>query len=145
MEILYKIIDSLDLGDLIEEPVQISGGLTHRMFKLVTSKGKYITKSLNPNIMKRETAIGNFNRADSIEEILKENNIDAVYSLKFNNNKMQCLNNQYFYVYEWYDGKSLKDNEITEFNCKKIGEILLRIHNIDLKYETLEKNEMNID
>lgn len=33
---------------------------------------------------------------------------------------MQELDGQYFYVYEWFDGKSLKDDEITIEHCKKI-------------------------
>jgi Ser/Thr protein kinase RdoA (MazF antagonist) len=145
MEILYKIVDYLNLGNLLENPIQVSGGLTHRMFKLVTSNGNYIVKLLNPNIMKRSTAMDNFNRADFLEEILKENNIDAIYSIKFNDKKMQCIDNQYFYVYEWFDGKSLKDNEITKYNCSKIGETLAKIHNIDLKEGKIKKEKMNID
>lgn len=86
---LNKMIIELKLGNLIELISQVSGGLTHRMFKVFTDKGRYIVKLLNPNIMKRPTAMNNFNTADKFEEILKENNIDAVYSLKINDKKMQ--------------------------------------------------------
>ena len=130
-----KIVKKIDLGKLIEKPEQVNGGLTHRMFKIVTSKGKYIIKLLNKNIMKRPTALANFSKADSIEEILKSHGIDAIYSLKFNDRKMQLIDDQYFYVYEWFDGKTLKNNEITALNCKKIGKVLAEIHNIDLKEE----------
>ena len=138
-----KLVEQLNLGKINVGPIQVNGGLTHRMFKIFTDKGKYIVKLLNPNIMKRSTAMDNFNRADSFEEILQSNNIKAVYSLKFNNKKMQEIDGQYFYVYEWYDGKSLKDSEITEYHCKQIGKALAEIHNIDLKnvkYNTDEKN-----
>ena len=60
-----KIVKTLDLGDIVEGPIQVKGGLTHRMFKIFTNKGKYIVKLLNPNIMKRPTAMGNFTKADS--------------------------------------------------------------------------------
>ena len=105
-EFLNKMIGELNLGNLIEPISQVSGGLTHRMFKVFTDKGRYIVKLLNPNIMKRPTAMNNFNTADKLEEILKDNNIDPVYSLKFNDKKMQELDGEYFYVYEWFDGKS---------------------------------------
>ena len=115
------------------------------MFKIFTNKGKYIVKLLNPNIMKRPTAMGNFTKADSYEEILKQNNIKAVYSLIFNNKKMQEIDGQYFYIYNWYEGKSLKDGEITEYHCQEIGKVLAKIHNIDLvKTDYIEK-EKNID
>lgn len=140
-----KIVKTLDLGDIVEGPIQVKGGLTHRMFKIFTNKGKYIVKLLNPNIMKRPTAMGNFTKADSYEEILKQNNIKAVYSLIFNNKKMQEIDGQYFYIYKWYDGKSLKDGEITEYHCQEIGKVLAKIHNIDLvKTDYIEK-EKNID
>lgn len=144
-EFFEKVVLKLNLGELIEGPSRVSGGLTHRMFKIVTSKGKYIVKLLNPSIMKRPTAIQNFNRADSIEEILKEHNIDAIYSLKFNDKKMQLIDEQYFYVYEWYDGKSLKDDNITKYHCNEMGKLLAKIHNIDLKEEKYAREEKHID
>lgn len=144
-EFLNKMIGELNLGNLIEPISQVSGGLTHRMFKVFTDKGRYIVKLLNPNIMKRPTAMNNFNTADKLEEILKDNNIDAVYSLKFNDKKMQELDGQYFYVYEWFDGKSLKDDEITIEHCKKIGKLLAYIHNIDLKKDEVKAKTRNID
>ncbi len=140
-----KMVNKLNLGNMIEEPSKVSGGLTHRMFKIFTNKGRYVVKLLNPNIMKRPTAMENFNRAEAIEEILKENDISAVYSLKFNNKKMQEIDGQYFYVYDWYDGKSLKDNEIKKFNCEEIGKVLAKIHNIDFKHENNVLKEKNID
>lgn len=142
---LNKMIKELNFGILVEPISQVSGGLTHRMFKVFTDKGRYIVKLLNPNIMKRPTAMNNFNTADSFEEILKEKNIEAVYSLKFNDKKMQEIDGQYFYVYEWFDGKSLKDEEITIEHCKKIGKLLARIHNIDLKKDDKKGKIRNID
>ncbi len=140
-----KLTEKLELGKILEEPTQVKGGLTHRMFKFSTDNGRFIVKLLNPNIMKRPTAMGNFNRADSFEEILKQNNINAVYSLKFNDKKMQEIDGQYFYVYEWYDGKSLKDGEITEYHCEEMGKALAKIHNIDLLNKDYSDEEKNID
>lgn len=80
--------EKLQLGKVIEPPIQILGGFMHRMFKMVTDNGKYIIKLLNPNIIKRPIAMGNYKIADDIEEILKENNIPAIYALKFNSKTM---------------------------------------------------------
>lgn len=132
-EILNQIIVELNLGNLTEPISQVSGGLTHRMFKIFTDNGRYIVKLLNSNIMKRPTAMNNFKIAEKFEDKLKENNIPAIYSLLFDNKKMQEIDGQYLYVYEWFDGKSLKDSEITVEHCKKMGRILADIHNIDLK------------
>lgn len=139
------VAEKLELGKVIEKPVRVTGGFMHQMFKLVTENGKYVIKLLNPNIMKRPTAMGNYKIADDIEEILKQNSIHAVYSLEFNGSKMQKIDNQYFYIFDWYDGKSLNDSEITAFHCKVIGEALAKIHNIELKNESFERDELKID
>ncbi len=140
-----KMVSVLNLGNITEGPLKVTGGLTHRMFKVFTDQGKYIVKLLNPNIMKRTTAMENFNRADSIEKLLKKHGIEAIYSLEFHNRKMQELDGQYFYIYEWYDGKPLKSHEITNYHCEEMGKVLARIHNIDFQYKNMEVKEKNID
>lgn len=138
------VAEDLQLGKVLENPVQVVGGFMHRMFKIVTEKGSYIIKLLNPNIMKRPTAMGNYKIADDIEKILQQNNIPAVYALEFKNRKMQELNGQYYYIFEWYDGKSLKDGEIKSVHCEKIGEVLTKIHNIDLKMSLSRKTKCTL-
>ncbi len=140
-----KVTIDLDLGRIIEGPSRVSGGLTHRMYKIITDKSKYIVKLLNPNIMKRPTALTSFHNADKYEELLKENGISAVYSLEFNNKKLQLQDNQYFYVYDWYDGLALNDNEIRKEHCEKIGKVLADIHNITLKEEMWKEKRKDID
>ena len=137
-----KVCDKLHLGNSILELKQITGGLTHRMFKVFTDHGKYVIKLLNPNIMKRDEAIENYNIADKLEEILKKNNISAIYSLNFNGKKMQCIDKQYFYVFMWYDGKVLNNSDVKQINCEKIGDVLSKIHNIDLRYEKYMKDQI---
>lgn len=144
-EFFNELVSNLELGKLIEEPSRVSGGLTHKMYKIITDKDKYIIKILNPNIMKRPTALGNFEKADKFEKMLQENNIEAIYALEFNGKKMQFQDGKYFYVYNWYDGKSLKDNEIKTINCEKIGKQLAEIHNITLKEENWIEDTKNID
>lgn len=139
------VSEQLQLGKVLEKPVQVTGGFMHRMFRLVTENDKYVIKLLNPNIMKRSDVMGNYKIADDIEEILKQNNIPAVYALEFNGRKMQELNGQYYYIFDWYDGKSLKNNEIEMFHCEQMGELLAKIHNIDLKKEVFERRKIQID
>lgn len=46
------VAEDLQLGKVLKNPVQVTGGFMHRMFKAVTEQGSYIIKLLNPNIMK---------------------------------------------------------------------------------------------
>ena len=38
------VAEDLQLGKVLENPVQVTGGFMHRMFKIVTEKGSYIIK-----------------------------------------------------------------------------------------------------
>lgn len=128
-----QMVNELKLGNLVSNPSRVSGGLTHRMYLVETDKGKYVVKLLNKNIMKRSNALDNFSRSEELERLLEKNNISCIYSLEFNGKKMQKIEDQYFYVFDYYDGKSIKDNDITIDHVRKIGKVLSSIHNIEIK------------
>lgn len=130
-----RLVSELGLGTIIKPICRISGGLTHKSYSLTTNTGKYFIKLLNPNIMKRKEALSNFKRTEIIEEVLNSNGIDAIYSLKFNDRKMQIIDSQYFYIFKFYNGKTLNHNEINIKHCEKISNVLSKIHNIDLRQE----------
>ena len=144
-DILEKICEQYQLGELICEPVRLKGGFMHKMFSLFTSKGKYAVKLLNPYIMERKDALGNFQIAEELELMLEKNNIPIILALIFGGKKMQNISGQFFYLYEWFDGKAMKNEEINEFHCQKIGKLLAQIHEVDRKETEYNSNEMNVD
>ena len=127
-----QMVNVLKLGNLVSNPSRVSGGLTHRMYLVETDKGKYVVKLLNKNIMKKSNALDNFSRSEELERILEKNNIPCIYSLEFNGKKMQKIENQHFYVFEYYDGKILK-RDISTNHVIKIGKVMAQIHNIDVQ------------
>lgn len=42
------------IGDLLEEPKGITGGLLHKMYRVRITKGVFAVKEMNPEIMKRQ-------------------------------------------------------------------------------------------
>lgn len=139
-----QMVNELKLGNLVSNPSRVSGGLTHRMYLVETDKGKYVVKLLNKNIMKRSNALDNFSRSEELERLLEKNNIPCIYSLEFNGKKMQKIEDQYLYVFDYYDGKSIKDNDITIDHVRKIGKVLSSIHNIEIKgYNTIPTKEID--
>ena len=64
MKILEDICQQYGLGALQCPPVSLKGGFLHKMYSLFTEKGKYVVKLLNPYIMRRDTAMGNYRRAE---------------------------------------------------------------------------------
>ena len=62
---LERICNALSLGALSVPPMSLSGGYTHRMFRVETEKGTYAVKLLNPEIMQRPDAQDNYRTAEA--------------------------------------------------------------------------------
>lgn len=127
------------------EPTRLNGGFMHKMYKVDTEQGAYALKLLNPFVMQRETARANYARAEQIEFLLEQQDIPILPALSFGGRKMQEIDGEYFYLFDYFCGKPLKSNEITEYHCREIGKVLAKIHRIDKKFENRHFSEMAID
>lgn len=140
-----KLCNVLSLGEMISVPKEISGGLLHRMYAVETTKGKYAVKALNPQIMIRPTAMKNFFHSEQISYIAA-NNISALPAKRFNDSFIHEIDNQFYIVFDWIDGKSLKSSEINIDHCEKIGSILADIHMTDFSKLNITNDSLdNID
>ena len=141
---IERFIQNNDLGSVIKNINKITGGLSHRMYKVETDKGIYAVKELNSGVMKREKAYSNFVFSEKVTDIAKENGIFAIGAIKLKNDIIIKIDGSYFMVFEWLEGQILKSEEITDKHCEIIGKILAKIHNID--FSKIEDNERkNID
>lgn len=141
---IEKLIQKDNLGKETKSIEKVTGGLSHRMYKVETDKGIYAVKELNSGVMKREKAYSNFVFSEKVTDIAKENGISAIGAIKFDNDIMVKIEDSYFMVFEWLDGRILKAEEIKEKHCEIIGNILAQIHNTD--FSKIEDNERkNID
>ena len=141
-----KLCETLNLGGLINEPKMIDGGLMHRMYVIETSKGKYAVKALNPSVMARPEAIKNFINSELIANIMCKD-IPALPAKLFNGASLKELDRQFYLVFDWVEGKTLKDYEISIEHCTIIGAILADMHKIDftelgLKYYYSDKETL---
>ncbi|MCL2634007.1 MAG: phosphotransferase [Oscillospiraceae bacterium] len=140
MKIFKDITRQLNLGDITKPAERIYGGFQHKMYKLQTSSGTYAVKLLNPEIMKRSDAFENYATAEKLEKKLQDNNIPIVPALEFGGKKMQCINNQYFYVFNWVDSTKAPPD-----CCEIIGKLLAQIHNIEQFHDDYQPEELSID
>lgn len=130
-----KAIRKLDLGEMSCKPQRVTGGYLHQMYKLETSTGVYAVKVLNEGIMKRPEAIGNFQRAERLEDILEGHGLPVVTPLKIYERKMQECEGKYFYVFPWIEGKAVGWHDIKPVHCEKVGRMLGKIHKIECHKE----------
>lgn len=142
--IVEKIVSKYNI-ELKKEPVILNGGFLHKMYKLETKQGDYALKILNRFIMQRESAMANFSKAEQLEHLLEINEIPILPALSFGGRKMQKLENDYFYLFDYYAGRSLGGKEITEYHCMEIGKVLAKIHSIDKKTGSEDLEKITID
>lgn len=126
-----KLCKMLSLGSFSNEPKQIFGGLLHLMFQLQTEKGRYAVKALNPQIMQREPAMGNYVFSEKVVKIASNSGINALPAIVVNGNSIHEVDGQYYLVFQWFDGKALAPNRVDINKCKIIGGLLAKIHNLD--------------
>ena len=119
---------ALGLGNMTAAPIQLSGGHSHRMFALTTTQGRYVVKLLNPGVMSRPEAQGNFASCEAFEALLESAGLPILPARVINGRKMHCIDGQYLYVFDYYEGRVLPDSEITPAHCAAMGDVLARIH-----------------
>lgn len=139
-----EVVKKYDIGNLIKEPIQLTGGITNRVFKLDTDKSNYILKILSTkNINKYELSEG-------IASIAANNNINALCAIKYDNKYVNTINNTNVVLYPYYEGNVLLTKDLTLKHVEVLGKELAKLHklqipsNIDItKYEKHDFNYLN--
>lgn len=131
-DVLKKIVKEENIGTIVVSIEKVIGGLSHRMYKVITDKGIYAIKELNSGVMKRPEAYSNFIFSEKVANIVKDNKIDISCAMELKGKKViKEIDNYYFMVFEWIEGGTLKAEEILIKHCEIIGETLAKIHNIN--------------
>lgn len=129
MQAMFEhICRALGLGGMTAAPAQLSGGHSHRMFALTTTRGRYAVKLLNPEVMARPDAMANYASCEAFEAMLEAAGLPILPARVIDGRKMQCVDGQYLYVFNLYEGRVLSDAEITPAHCAAMGSVLARIH-----------------
>ena len=131
-ELLKALLTKYGFGELVGDILPVSGGLMHKMYKVQTERGTFAVKCLNPDIMKRPEVFDNYARAEALETILDNNGIPIVPALTFDGKKMVEVGGRYFYIFRWQKGHITDQGNISKEQCYKAGEILGKIHTIDV-------------
>ena len=104
--LISALVNKFELGDLIDGPIRVFGGLLNRMYKVKTTCGTYAIKHLNPEVMKRKNAIENHILAEKISNIAKNNSINCIPSKIINGETLQEIGGNYFFVFDWFMRKT---------------------------------------
>ncbi len=130
LTILTKTSEAYNLWKLETTPERVFGGLLHEMWKITTSSWVYAVKLLNPEIMKRDEAYGNFVFSEKVSNIAKENGIPAIVALQNNDKVLEKIDDSYVMVFPWFEWTTLSTASAWKDACYAIGWILAHIHNL---------------
>ena len=141
---LEKICNKYNLGYLEKEPELVTGGLMHKMYHVSTTQGEYAIKQLNPDIMKRPTALHNMINSEIVASALKDS-IPLIATKKFDGKNVIESDGLYYMIFDWFEGKSVFAPDISTYHCEQIGRILGKIHASDVNVVGMERNEDSRD
>ncbi|MDE5700605.1 MAG: GNAT family N-acetyltransferase [Lachnospiraceae bacterium] len=130
-KLIADLMIQCGLGAVIAPIEPVSGGFMHRVYRVRTDSGLYAVKHLNTEIMRREGVHDNYKRAEEIECLLERENIPIVPAITVLGKKMQHIEGNYFYIFQWQNGHITDWNHISNEMCHIAGNILGRIHAID--------------
>lgn len=140
---INNIMESLKLGVVINEPVQVTGGLLHKMYCVNTNKGAYAVKVLNAEIMKRPGALQNTVNSEKIAAGF-QSIIPVVSALEIGGKQIQEWNGIYYMIFDWVEGASIFPPMITSENCYAIGDVLGKIHQEKLTIDGVMSEENGV-
>ena len=130
-DIIKNLITRLNLGVIVENPLRVYGGLLNRLYKVKTTSGIYAIKHLNPNLIAKDNAKDNIILTEKIANTAKEKGVNCIPAIAFNNESLQEINNNYFLIFEWFNGITISNTMITIEHVKKVASMLSQIHNIN--------------
>lgn len=128
--VAQKIFSKARLGNVICSPERVYGGLLHKMYKVKSSSGDYAVKAFNPKVMERKGVFDNLIFAEEIARVAYENDAPSVPAI-CDTSSLHKIDGAYYMVFEWIEAKKITENEVTLYHCKKIGEVLAKLHNIN--------------
>ena len=118
-----------NLGEVLSiEP--ITGGLMHVMYKVETTNGCYAIKKLNNKIMDTQDKIDDYNESERVANFVNNHGIKVSCALKTSNGYISNINDNKYVIYKYLNGKVL-DDDITIDHCRKIGNLIARLHQLD--------------
>lgn len=139
------LCEQLNLGALTAEPTRLYGGLMHKMYRVATKSGVYAVKCLNPHVMARPTAAAHFAAAEELERKLEQPDLPLLPALTIGGRKMQEVGGAYCYLFPYFEGTALKDEDVTPAHCAIVGGLLAGLHRVEQKAEPIPQANLALD
>lgn len=135
---IKELFNKYKIGNVVQEPSSISGGLMHKMFKVTTETNIFAVKWLNPSIMQRNGVMENMINSELIANAFSKH-LPVIAALNIDGQNVLHSNNKYYMVFNWIEGTSVFPPLITEKHCYAIGSSLGKIHRLNIAIPEVKK------
>ena len=137
---IKELFNRYKIGNITEEPISISGGLMHKMFKVTTETNVYAVKWLNPSIMQRNGVLKNMINSELIANAFSKH-LPVVAALTIEGHNVLHSNSKYYMVFNWIEGMSIFPPSISKKHCYEIGRALGKIHHLNISVPEVKKGK----
>lgn len=143
--IFKKICNKYNLGNY-KDYKEIIGGLTNKMYKLVTDSGEFAIKVINQdNLLNNPNLYNKIEKSEEIANIAFNNNINSVCAIKYNDKYIQEIDGNNILIYKWCNGIILKTCELTLEHVRVLAKELAKLHSIKVndKVDIIKYNKID--
>ena len=118
------------LGKMTANPIPLTGGFLHKMFRIETEKGIFAAKALDRGIMSRPAAPGNFRFSEEVARAALQAGLPVLSAIPADGDILISTGEQYWMLFDWQEGSALRPDEVTVMHARRIGSILGRLHTL---------------
>ncbi|MCL1991201.1 MAG: phosphotransferase [Defluviitaleaceae bacterium] len=108
-------------------------GLGNRTYSVETTMGKYVIKALNPLKIKSETDLKKIELTERIAEVVNEQGVTSISAKRIDGKFVNVFQEQYYIVFDFFEGKIMPLKSITAENCFEVGRLLAELHQINVE------------
>lgn len=127
---LSAIAEIYYLGKLINEPAPVTGGRSHKIWKITTQQGEFAVKQLLINGNAEQFV--NLRNIEHLTTRLVERSFPALVALQHQGEPICILDNDYYAVYPWIKGCNIEPAALQMPQVQRIGQLLKKLHDMSL-------------
>ena len=122
-----KICNHYGIGSALAEPILLTGGLIHTMWRLDTTQGSFAVRRLSiENIALLDRTVMPIRQAEQLAQHMQQK-INTRVALQVQES-YQFIDGDHWMVFPWVTGSIIDGNAITAQHAQSVGKCLANIH-----------------
>ncbi|MCL1989836.1 MAG: phosphotransferase [Defluviitaleaceae bacterium] len=138
--LIEEFCETYGLGE-VKEANLLPTGLGNQTYAVETVNGKYVIKALNPSQVKTESDIRRLELTERISELVSKNGISSIPAKRINGKIVNTLHEQHYMVFDFFKGRIIPLNSLTNEICFEAGQLLADLH--QMNFEELSNEDLN--